>query len=515
MTKARKKNKTVPKISSADIVDETRTKEFRDAVHDYISVPASYCRTFVDTEIFQRLKSIEQTSMRPLYPSARHDRFVHSLGVYHLGAKAFHHLRKNTHETVLAGVSLDQYKHTFLIACLLHDCGHAPFSHTFESYYNREGRALQALTRLVDEEFINDLNNTPDPSPHELVSAVLLLEKYAQGIRTFGADPMLAARMIIGCEHKPGDTERKQIENCLIRLLHGKAIDVDKLDYIVRDTWASGVNNVSVDIHRLLSSLEIIQKSETRELAFRRSALSVVESVVDARNYMFEWIYSHHTVVYYQHLLQTAVKGLAKKLLGKKDHEFFNNVFSISAFKHSVTVCKIPFYLPTDGDLLSLLKQYRATIPEAQELLSRQSRSVPLWKTRAEFARIFDGVGPDKLSFVASVAEEELRKKASTPKDKGGFILLSVEPKLAVIRKDELFLFLLGQAVPFNTIYSRNQPDPVEESDKIKIVVGGDVANGIPKTVKKASFFYMFVPRSQSTHEDCEKFIKILKDLTR
>ncbi len=56
---------------------------FKDPVHGYIEVPKDYCRRFIDTPIFQRLRSIEQTSMRPLFPGARHDRFVHSLGVYH------------------------------------------------------------------------------------------------------------------------------------------------------------------------------------------------------------------------------------------------------------------------------------------------------------------------------------------------------------------------------------------------------------------------------------------------
>ena len=60
-------------------------KLFKDPVHGYIPIPIHICENLVDTPIFQRLRNIEQTSIRPLFPGAHHDRFIHSLGVYHLG----------------------------------------------------------------------------------------------------------------------------------------------------------------------------------------------------------------------------------------------------------------------------------------------------------------------------------------------------------------------------------------------------------------------------------------------
>lgn len=106
-------------------------KVFRDSVHGYISIPEEWCRRLVDTPIFQRLRHIEQTSMRCLYPSARHDRFVHSLGVYHLGQKDFEHLCRNARDLIkeleLSPGELDRLRASFLAACLLHDCAHAPF----------------------------------------------------------------------------------------------------------------------------------------------------------------------------------------------------------------------------------------------------------------------------------------------------------------------------------------------------------------------------------------------------
>lgn len=73
--------------------DAEKNKIFRDNVHGYIYVPMDICTKIIDTKIFQRLRNIEQTGMRILFPSARHDRFSHSLGTYHLSIKAFEAFR--------------------------------------------------------------------------------------------------------------------------------------------------------------------------------------------------------------------------------------------------------------------------------------------------------------------------------------------------------------------------------------------------------------------------------------
>ncbi len=135
---------------------DAKNKEFRDAVHGYISVPADWCAHFVDTPIFQRLRHIEQTSMHPLYPSARHDRFTHSLGVYHLATIAFQCLKENTDPAVLEDVSLCDYEGAFRVAALMHDCAHSCFSHTFESKYNEQNRAEEFLFSLTDSAFKRD-----------------------------------------------------------------------------------------------------------------------------------------------------------------------------------------------------------------------------------------------------------------------------------------------------------------------------------------------------------------------
>ena len=69
-------------------------KKFLDTVHGHISVPDEYCEKLIDTKYFQRLRRIEQTSTRSLFPCAHHDRFVHSLGVFHIGQKIVESINK-------------------------------------------------------------------------------------------------------------------------------------------------------------------------------------------------------------------------------------------------------------------------------------------------------------------------------------------------------------------------------------------------------------------------------------
>ena len=86
----------------------------------------------VNTPEFQRLRSIIQTSYQALYPSALHNRFVHSIGVFHLGKKAFACFERNVKKAFpdLYKKDWKQLRETFLMACLLHDVGHSPFYHT-------------------------------------------------------------------------------------------------------------------------------------------------------------------------------------------------------------------------------------------------------------------------------------------------------------------------------------------------------------------------------------------------
>ena len=379
-------------------------KLFKDPVHGYIHIPDDLCRSFVDTLIFQRLRHIEQTSMRFLFPGARHDRFVHSLGVYHLGTKAYEALRGNTESPELRDILNEpRLRNTFQIACLMHDCGHAPFSHTFEDYYNEtpsgsHDRAFALLKTLVGghADFVVDKEGGFKPAAHEAFSAAMLIKHFSKELEGRW-DPVLAARMITGCRHHLQASSELQlkVENSLISLLNGKAIDVDKLDYIIRDTWASGVKNTAVDMERLVDSFTLALDPDSGyvELALRSSALSVIQSVVDARNYLYEWVYNHHTVQYYADRLKTALKELADTFKADGKPELFWDVFfSEEAFDHPVPLAGDVnrIFLPTDGDVMSLMKSRLYKSPAYREFATHRADRFALWKTQAEFRFLFE-----------------------------------------------------------------------------------------------------------------------------
>lgn len=183
-------------------------KLIKDTVHGYISIPEEYCRELVDTEIFQRLRRIEQTSIRSIFPCARHDRFIHSIGTYHLGKKAIETIIKNFDEDVyklFTKKEVDTIRQTFEIACLLHDCGHSPFSHTLEYLYSKANDLDQLLIDVAQnkKDFKNDLKST-NAKEHEKVSAFLVLKYYKDKIRNINPDidADFVARMIIGCKYQ-------------------------------------------------------------------------------------------------------------------------------------------------------------------------------------------------------------------------------------------------------------------------------------------------------------------------
>ncbi|MEZ3436598.1 MAG: HD domain-containing protein [Lachnospiraceae bacterium] len=285
---------------------EQRTKVFKDNVHGYIEIPLDYVELFVDTEIFQRLRGIEQTGMRTLFPSARHDRFIHSLGTFYLGHKAQLCFQRNVkarynndtnsvnHYNVFKNESKsiafwENCRVLFEIACLLHDCGHAPFSHTLEFHYDKES-LVEPIATLKDKlkEYIGTKGFLSDfkgqGSPHERMSALIvctefqnqingLLTKY--GLLQIDDENAIEfiVRMIIGCKFE-NETKPNQIRNCFIELLNSKSIDVDSLDYIIRDSKLSGIDNMNIDVDRLLGSLTLIEETEFVNVHFRNIELS-------------------------------------------------------------------------------------------------------------------------------------------------------------------------------------------------------------------------------------------------
>ncbi len=221
----------------------------KDPIHGYITI-SQLEKNVIDTRVFQRLRRIRQLAgSEYVYPGANHTRFEHSLGVMHLAG-------------VLAGRITKRAKEiqVLRLAGLLHDVGHGPFSHTFEHLLARQGRNHEDLTTwLIQETELADILRDGGINSREM-------SLQAIGKRRLKKHPYF---------------------NQVIR----SSIDVDKCDYIVRDSFHTGAEYGNVDIFRLLYSIEVFKG----DLAVNVTALAALESFLISRVLSFRSIYFHRS----------------------------------------------------------------------------------------------------------------------------------------------------------------------------------------------------------------------------
>jgi len=393
-------------------------KIIKDSVHGYIVIEHDFV-DIINSAEFQRLKYIEQGSFRVLFPAARHDRFIHSLGVYHLARIFADNFINNMCEDLdiekeCNKDEIDRLKKTFRYAALLHDIGHAPFSHTTEKFFlsksDGEQTELNKTLLSVIEKYLCDdtakykrfhkeyVEMKMSPAPHEIMSAILLVKNAERFLskNLNEVDIELAARMVIGCtfdyqvDVDLSETEKLivGIKNCFIRLLNSNAVDVDKLDYIKRDTEMSGFVNVSIDIERLARSVTAIKQRSWLCPAFRKNALSVIDNVFRAKTEQGLWVVSHPVVIYDAALLENCIKKLQKYM---EQDNYIEKVFSVEGLsREGVQVGRKIYRLVNDIDISADLKENLDREEIFWELYDRQVRRSPVWKSYYEYKHIFD-----------------------------------------------------------------------------------------------------------------------------
>lgn len=390
--------------------------QIRDTVHGYIDLEYIYA-DIVDTPEFQRLRSIEQGSFRPVFPGARHDRFIHSLGTYHLATRFAEHFFRNIREDVdgycLTANEQKALTATFRYAALLHDIGHAPYSHTTEDFFRLRPNSTGTGPAIIEDlraavasagtpqelaEFDLDFPNC-GPSSHEIISATLLITEKSRflGKRRARIDLPLAARMVIGCTYdynrytglNDHDRQLLGVRNCLIRLLNSSAVDVDRLDYLIRDTRMSGFTNTPVDIDRLAASVTAVGYEGTGWLypAFRNSAIGVLEAMFHAKREHDFWVLNHPGGAYDAALRAHCIRRLDSF---NGNTNYMTTVFTAKALgRTGVRLNSRPYRLLCDDDIGADLKRQYAMDPRFGELFCRDARRVAAWKDYYEYRWLF------------------------------------------------------------------------------------------------------------------------------
>lgn len=248
--------------------------EIKDPIHGYVYVTEAE-KKLIDSFPVQRLHRLRQLAgAEYVYPGANHTRFEHSIGVMYLAGRL-------AETSYLSQYLSEDDVQKVRIAALLHDVGHGPFSHVFEHL------------------LVKFLNKT-----HEDLNIWIVQKSELKDLLSdLGYDPNELAKLSVGLLHKPGRVFMDQI----IR----SAVDVDKLDFVVRDTYHTGAEYGYVDVFRIIHMLDVLDEN----LAVDLGALSALESLILARIESFKSIYFHRVGRAAQIMLVAAMEE-AKDELG-------------------------------------------------------------------------------------------------------------------------------------------------------------------------------------------------------
>ncbi len=245
----------------------------KDTIFGYLGISCLE-KDIIDTLPVQRLRRIKQLSgAEYAYPGANHTRFEHSIGVMHLAGEMARVLNEQ-------GFISDEEIYEFKCAGLLHDVGHGPFSHNLEPH------------------LIKMLGKTHEDFSFEIIISTEIGDILADA----GIDKRKVAGMAVGRLNMPGKPFLDQIV--------ASALDVDKMDYILRDSYHSGAEYGAVDIFRILYTVSVVDGN----LAGNLTSLSALEAFIMARMFSFKSIYFHKVSRAAQLMITLAIEKASDKL---------------------------------------------------------------------------------------------------------------------------------------------------------------------------------------------------------
>jgi len=278
------------------------THEIRDPIHTFIKL-SSEERKVLDSPQFQRLRYIHQLALTYLvYPGATHNRFEHSLGVMELASRVYdvvtdpeniHNEIKDKFPEVNESDKRNYWKEVIRMAALCHDLGHIPFSHAAEKELMEEGCSHETFTaNIIDE----------------------LAEIWQEMTPPLRTDDI--KKLAVGPKKLP-DLTFSDWESILTEIITGDSFGVDRIDYLLRDSYHAGVAYGNFDHFRLIDTLRILPKeyADTEEpaLGIEIGGIHTAESLLLARYYMFTQVYMHRV----RRIYDIHLKDFMKSWLGK------------------------------------------------------------------------------------------------------------------------------------------------------------------------------------------------------
>ena len=236
------------------MISPKKDKIINDPIYGFITIDGGIITNLIDHPYFQRLRRISQLGLSYLvYPGAKHSRFHHAIGCMHLMTKAIYQIRKKGH------LISEKEAEALKIAILLHDIGHGPFSHALEN---------SIVTGLSHEDlslfFMKKLN------------------------KEFNGKLALAIEIF-------NNTHPKKFLHQLV----SSQLDMDRLDYLKRDSFFSGVAEGNIGTERIINMLDVVND----ELVVEEKGIYSIEKFLIARRLMYWQVYFHKTVVSAENML--------------------------------------------------------------------------------------------------------------------------------------------------------------------------------------------------------------------
>lgn len=292
-----------------------KKKIINDPVYGFITIPSEIVYDLIEHPYFQRLRYIKQVSMTHLvYPGALHTRFHHALGAMHLMGLAIETLRGK-------GVEITpQEEEAATIAILLHDVGHGPFSHSLEH-------------TLVEE------------VSHERISLLIMNKLNGE----FHGQLTLAIKIF-----------KNQYTKHFLHQLVSSQLDTDRMDYLNRDSFFTGVSEGVISFDRIIKMLHV----SNNQLVVEQKGIYSIEKFLIARRLMYWQVYLHKTVVSAEQMLIQALRRAKELTLQGHSlyaspslQHFLKNHISQDAFEGSPNHL-YHFSRLDDTDILSSLKEW-------------------------------------------------------------------------------------------------------------------------------------------------------------
>ena len=287
------------------------TKVLKDPVHSYIHIHYEVIWNCLDSKEFQRLRRIRQLGGDfQVYPTAEHSRFSHSLGVYEI-------VRRMVTEVKSLCVELTEYdKVCVMLAGLLHDVGHGPFSHAFEHVTNHSHEEYTAKIILGNTELNTILRAVSENLPQDIVS-------------------------IIQHTH----------ENDILNQIVSGQLDADRMDYLLRDSYFTATSYGQFDLERILRTMRVRKTNEGRKvIVVKYTGIHSVEDYIMARYQMYWQVYYLPVARSYEAVFIQLFNRL--KDIFKVDKDYFEDMKVLIPFLEKSEVSVEEYFKLDENSLL-------------------------------------------------------------------------------------------------------------------------------------------------------------------